>query len=308
MFGRSKHAAPVAPEQTPVSPAIPGTPQHYFSQPADTAAPALSAAPQPETGPLPIPTSKQTAVQTGHLPALAEKRVTTQTVPIVIPGSRTRKLDTWRPPRPQGKRIWLHATVSVLLVFILAGALFAVLPTGADGHSSVFGSFNPFMNMTDSKNNNTGLVAAQAATATAVTQDGYDAGSTAQYTYVYQATLPGAGYDHFAAGQCTYWASYRYHQLTGYWVPWYGNAWEWYGAAYNSPDWIASSTPHVPSIVVLAPGVQGASWTYGHVAVLEAINADGSLLTSNWNWAGNWGRTTYVTFYPGSGVHFVWHP
>jgi surface antigen len=112
----------------------------------------------------------------------------------------------------------------------------------------------------------------------------------------------------FAYGQCTYWANLRYHELTGYWVPWQGDAYQWVAGA-EQYGWIVSSQPHVPSIIVLQPGVQGAS-SYGHVAVVERINPDGSVYTSNYNWYANggWNRLSYATFYPGPGVAFVWHP
>jgi len=100
----------------------------------------------------------------------------------------------------------------------------------------------------------------------------------------------------------------RYHQLTGYWVPWLGNAYQWsYGAAASG--WVVSSTPRVPSIIVLQPGVQGAGG-YGHVAVVERINSDGSVYTSNMNWYSNggWDIVSYVTFTRGPGVSFVSHP
>ena len=61
----------------------------------------------------------------------------------------------------------------------------------------------------------------------------------------------------------------RYEELTGHFVPWLGNADEWacQAAAYG---WVTSTVPNPngPSIIVLAPGVQGAG-SYGHVAVVE---------------------------------------
>jgi surface antigen len=65
----------------------------------------------------------------------------------------------------------------------------------------------------------------------------------------------------------------------------------------------------VPSIIVLQSGVQGASY-FGHVAVVERINADGSVYTSDYNWYANggWDTLSYWTFTPGPGVSFVWHP
>ncbi|TMD71450.1 MAG: CHAP domain-containing protein, partial [Chloroflexi bacterium] len=107
--------------------------------------------------------------------------------------------------------------------------------------------------------------------------------------------------------QCTYWADLRYHQLTGFWVPWGGNAWEW-AAGASASGWNVSSSPHVPSIIVLQPGVQGAGG-FGHVAVVERINSDGTVYTSNWNWYGNgggWATWSSWDFTPGPGVSFVW--
>jgi len=154
--------------------------------------------------------------------------------------------------------------------------------------------------------NNSPSLIAQQATAAVLQQDGYDPGLG-----VGVITQPGAGsLSRFAFGQCTYWANMRYHALTGYWVPWLGNAYQWaYGA--SASGWIVSSKPNPngPSIIVLQPGVEGAGY-YGHVAIVEKINADGSVYTSNYNWYSNggWDILSYVTFYPGSGVSFVWHP
>lgn len=110
-------------------------------------------------------------------------------------------------------------------------------------------------------------------------------------------------------GECTYWANLRYHALTGYWVPWNGNAAEWVASARATPGWHVSRTPQVPSIMVLMPGVQGAGG-YGHVAVVEGINEDGSVRTSNMNWYSNGGgfdRISGADFIPGPGVYFLTH-
>lgn len=112
----------------------------------------------------------------------------------------------------------------------------------------------------------------------------------------------------FPAGQCTYYADDRYHQLTGYYVPWIGDAWQWAGQAPRY-GWVESSIPIVPSIIVLQPSIQGADAAYGHVGVVEKINSNGSVVTSDLNW----GRTAQqrvavsnVTFKTGSGVSFVY--
>jgi surface antigen len=46
------------------------------------------------------------------------------------------------------------------------------------------------------------------------------------------------------------------------------------------------------------------------VAVVEKINADGSVWTSNFNRYANggWDYKSYWTFKPGPGVAFVYHP
>jgi surface antigen len=109
----------------------------------------------------------------------------------------------------------------------------------------------------------------------------------------------------FTPGQCTYWADYEYHHLTGYAVPWSGNAADWAANASGYSGWVVSSQPHVPSLIVLQPGTQYASWA-GHVAVVEKINSDGSLATTNWNVQG-WGVFSWETYQSGPGVSFIWH-
>lgn len=248
----------------------------------------------------------------------------------VIRATGKKSTGTMRPP--QGRRMVVHVAVTILLALIVVGSLLAVVPTGTEGKS--YNPFSPLVKYFANKSTNTVLLAQQAATATAVTQDGFDPGAGKVFAGVPTAppsynngggggngggTTGGSGGvtggnggasdgvgNHFFYGQCTYWAAFRYHQLTGHYPPWLGNAGDW---AYNAAPygWVVTSTPHLHSIIVLAPGVQGAGG-YGHVAIVESINANGSLTTSNYNWAGNFGIMTYVTFYPGPGVVFVYYP
>ena len=243
--------------------------------------------------------------QTGTLPTLTKSNTTALRQPVLIRGTGKKREE---PVRPTSKRrLVIHLAVTALLAFTVLGTLIAVVPAGSEAHNGVLGIFQPIMNLVNTRNNNVGNIAAQQATATAVTQDGFDAGAQ---TYGGIPAAPqgsgGGGLGRFFYGQCTYWANMRYHQLTGVWVPWLGNANQWTSGAINS-GWVVSGTPKLPSIIVLQAGIQGAGY-YGHVAVVEKINADGSVLTSNWNWAGNWGVETFVTFRPGSGVAFVWAP
>lgn len=278
----------------------------------------------PETSPLSNPTVRlpETFASSGTgwvLPELntgewpvAKSTTTSLRQPVVIPGTGKKSTGILRPP-PRGRRWVIQA--SVLGVILLLGLITSISVIPVDGQTGH--GFNPFqsvVNLVQSNSGNPNLIAQQAAaTATALThQDGYDPGhGQPVYTSsggVASMPLNGSGLNGFAFGQCTYWANMRYHELTGYWVAWIGNAYQWsYGA--SMAGWIVSSRPHVPSIIVLSPGVEGAG-SFGHVAVVERINSDGSVWTSNYNWydGGGWDRLSYYTFYPGPGVSFVYHP
>ncbi|MBV9708763.1 MAG: CHAP domain-containing protein [Chloroflexi bacterium] len=222
---------------------------------------------------------------------------------VVIRGSQKSK-GTLRPPK--GRRKVINVAAIVVLALILLTTLSVVFPVDSAGRGR-FGIFQPVVSFVKSNNSNIGLVPEQAATATAVTQDGYDPGGGRTYAGIpIGPDSPGSTLSRFFYGQCTYWANYRYHQLTGHWVAWLGNADEWvYGA--QSYGWTVSTSPKAGSIIVLMPGVQGAG-PYGHVAIVESVNANGSVTTSNFNWQGNWAVETLVQFTPGPGVYFVSYP
>jgi surface antigen len=229
----------------------------------------------------------------------AESTTTALRQPIVIRGTGKKKPRAIHPPK--GRKWVISISAIVLLLMITLGTALAASPlNGENGHFT-----NPIQlvaNLVHNSNNSPSLIQQQATATAILRQDGYDPNSGV-------TTQAGAGgLNRFAFGQCTYWANMRYHQLTGYWVPWLGNAYQWkYGA--NISGWIVSSKPIVPSIIVLQPGVEGAGY-YGHVAIVERINADGSVYTSNYNWYANggWDTLSYWTFMPGSGVSFVYHP
>ncbi len=109
----------------------------------------------------------------------------------------------------------------------------------------------------------------------------------------------------FPYGECTWWASERYHQLHGVFVPWTTNsdAWAWTNRAYNF-HWHVSGSPAPGDIVDLQPWVQGA-YSLGHVAVVERVLGNGHVIASNMNWGAYYWEVTDVEFSPGPGVSFI---
>ena len=225
--------------------------------------------------------------------------------PVVIRGTGKKSPGTMRPPKGRSWVIASSTLGALLAITLITG--FIVFPL-ATGNRNVFGFFQagPTHVQSNPAGSSGDVIAQEATTTACLHTDGCQPGYTNTNT---GPTYTGSGVfpDRFAYGECTYWADYRYHQMTGYYVDWIGNAWQWkYGAI--AAGWIVSTTPHYPSIIVLQPGVQGASY-YGHVAVVEKINPDGSVLTSNMNWyaTGGWNHESKALFVPGPGVVFVWH-
>jgi hypothetical protein len=52
---------------------------------------------------------------------------------------------------------------------------------------------------------------------------------------------------------------------------------------WNARGWPTGSAPRVGAVVWYAPGAEGADPTYGHVAIVKAVNADGSYLEEGYN-------------------------
>ncbi len=285
------------------------------TSPLQTSGP-ISSPDQTQSLVLPPAVTRQLA-QTGAL--MTTERQTEKTAarqPVIIRGSGT-KSTGMLPPKVKRNRAVVHASVASILVFMVIGALLLIVP--ASRAQNGFGLFQPNTNSVNTKNNNYSLITQQAATATVVMTDGRDVGANTNNpaSASYNPFLPvepasvatsgdASSLNRFFYGQCTYWANYRYGQLTGHYVSWLGNAYQW-AAGASANGWVVSATPHVASIIVLQPGVEGAG-AYGHVAVVESINSDGSVHTSDWNWAGSGASTTYVDFRNGPGVSYVWYP
>jgi len=281
----------------------------------------------PVTDTLPKVTTQPADRQTGEYPTatrslMASHPTTTSLrLPIVIPGSRKTRLQQPRPFSTGRRILFSLSLVGVCIGIMTLSALVAVSPVDHQGHSlGLRALFQPLMKMADTKNNNGGSLSIEQAQATAMAVRGYDpasahpqsaspppAPSSSSAASSSPVTSGTSTLNHFFSGQCTYWADYRYHQLTGVWVPWLGNAYEWYQQAINY-GWHTSMSPNPngPSIIVLGPYVQNDLSAYGHVGVVEHINGDGTVTTSNMHWP-TAGVVSYVTFrYPVSGTHFIW--
>jgi surface antigen len=128
--------------------------------------------------------------------------------------------------------------------------------------------------------------------------------TAAQNTIMLNMATRGLG-DPFAYGQCTYWASLRYHEYSGVWVPWVtqSNAGQWVARAQQF-HWIIGGTPTLGSIAVFQSGVQGA-FSLGHVAVVERVLAGGQFIASSMDWNFMGANVAYTQFHAAQGVSFI---
>ena len=112
---------------------------------------------------------------------------------------------------------------------------------------------------------------------------------TSSYTYTTGGGFPAVDPSFRAAinggyfGQCTYYVFNRMAQVgTPIGHSMMGNAAEWPAYA-RSYGYSVSNSPSAGSAIVFQQGLAGADLTYGHVAFVEAVNADGSLYISEMN-------------------------
>ena len=89
----------------------------------------------------------------------------------------------------------------------------------------------------------------------------------------------------FSVGYCTWYVFNRRY------VPWLGNAWEWFGNA-QAAGYATGQTPKVGAIMV--------TWesSFGHVAYVESVNSDGSFTVSEMNFV-RWDVIDQRTIKPG---------
>jgi surface antigen len=80
--------------------------------------------------------------------------------------------------------------------------------------------------------------------------------------------------------ECTWWAYVRRHQLHLPVGSYLGNGADWAASARRLGYWV-DGTPRSPGdVMVFAAGQDGSSVDYGHVAIVEKINDDGTVLIS----------------------------
>ena len=131
--------------------------------------------------------------------------------------------------------------------------------------------------------------AASTSTASSSTSTPAPAAQTSSYTYTAGGGFPAVDPSFRASlnggyfGQCTYYVFNRMAQVgTPIGHSMMGNAAEWPSYA-RSYGYSVSHSPSAGSAIVFQQGLAGADPTYGHVAFVEAVNADGSLYISEMN-------------------------
>lgn len=139
--------------------------------------------------------------------------------------------------------------------------------------------------------------ASTASTSTASTSSSTSSSTSTQaattqsssYTYTTGGGFPAVDPSYRAAinggyfGQCTYYVFNRMAQVgTPIGHSMMGNAAEWPSYA-RSYGYSVSNSPSAGSAIVFQQGLAGADPTYGHVAFVEAVNADGSIYISEMN-------------------------
>lgn len=82
-------------------------------------------------------------------------------------------------------------------------------------------------------------------------------------------------------GQCTWYVKSQLSWVGNYW----GNASSWAASAVAAGHTV-NSVPTAGSVAYFGPGVQGADATYGHVAVVDSVNANGTVNISEANYLG----------------------
>lgn len=128
----------------------------------------------------------------------------------------------------------------------------------------------------------------------AASQGSYNGGFSTVNAQIARASAGNA----YARGYCTWYAYERRVQLGRPVGSFWGNAATW--AMYaRSAGFVVNNTPAPGAIMQNGGGA-------GHVAIVEAVNADGSLTLTEMNYAGNWNRVTSRTVDAATAARFTY--
>lgn len=120
-----------------------------------------------------------------------------------------------------------------------------------------------------------------------VTADGVPAG----YSLTKKIDTSGYIAQSYPYGQCTWFVFNRAKDFGINYDPYMGNGGEW----QYKPGYETTHTPRENTAVSFTPGTAGSDPTYGHVAFVEQVKSDGSILISESN-AKGLGVVSYRTF------------
>ncbi|MET3564133.1 surface antigen [Enterococcus rotai] len=109
-------------------------------------------------------------------------------------------------------------------------------------------------------------------------------------------TKPGQGWpgNAYALGNCTWYVYNRMAQLGKSIHPTMGNANQWVLNYTQTPGASLVSTPRRGDAVIFTNGVAGSSAVYGHVAIIEYVNSDGTFVISEMNVSGEYSMSWRV--------------
>lgn len=107
----------------------------------------------------------------------------------------------------------------------------------------------------------------------------------------------------YAFGNCTWWAFERRTQLGRPVGSFWGNATTWDVYA-RSAGYQVDHNPEVGAVYQMKAYSDAYTGGYGHVGIVESINADGSVNLSDMNFSGNFNRVTYRTVSAGQAAAY----
>lgn len=103
-------------------------------------------------------------------------------------------------------------------------------------------------------------------------------------------------------GQCTWFVYNRAKEVGVTFDPYMGNGGDW----KNKAGYQTTNKPTEHSALSFAPGQAGADPTYGHIAFVEQVKSDGSILISESNASGGLGVVSYRTFDKATASQFTY--